>query len=67
MTTRAAAISTGSPRSDIWKALALPWKLVASASGLPSCSTRWMASTAVPSATPGFKLNEIVVDGNMPW
>ena len=54
--------------SDAPKACALPWKLVCSESGLPSCfSTCWMALTASPIAVPGSRLNEIVTDGNWPW
>ena len=68
MTTSAARIRIGVLDSDAWKAWALPWKLVASESGLPSCfSTCWMAATAWPIATPGSRLNEIVTDGNWPW
>ena len=64
----AARISIASPDSADRKALALPWKAVASEAGLPlSCSNWRMAPTASPSATPGLRLNEMVADGNMPW
>ena len=53
-----------SARQGRLKAWALPWKVVASEAGFPlCCSTCWMAATASPSATPGFRLNEIVTDG----
>ena len=67
MTTSAARTRITSPDSADRKALALPWKVVASDAGLPlCCSNCWIAATASPSAAPGFRLNEIVVDGNMP-
>ena len=37
MTTSAAAINIGVLDSEDWNACALPWKLVASDAGLPSC------------------------------
>ena len=58
---------SASPASADWNALALPWKVVTSDAGLPlSCSNCRIAATASPSATPGFRLNEIVAAGNMP-
>ena len=67
MTTSAAATRIGVLESEDWKAWALPWKLVASDSGLPSSfSTCWMAATACPIELPGARLNEIVTDGNWP-
>ena len=67
MTTSAAAIRIGVLESDVWKAWALPWKLVCSESGLPQLfSTCWMALTASPIEVPGARLNEIVTDGNWP-
>ena len=67
MTTSAAAIRIGVLASDDWKAWALPWKLVASDTGLPSSfSTCWMAATACPIETPGMRLNEIVTEGTGP-
>jgi hypothetical protein len=67
MTTSAAAIRIGSPANDDWKAWALPWNVVARDAGLPACCSIYrIAATASPSATPGFKLNEIMVEGNIP-
>ncbi len=67
MTTSAAAINNGVLDSDDWNACALPWKLVTSAAGLPSCFPAcWIASTALPIDVPGSRLNEMVVDGNWP-
>ena len=68
MTISAAAIRIGVPDRDDAKALALPWNAVVSDSGLPLSFANWsIAATAVPSDTPGLRLNDIVTDGNSPW
>jgi hypothetical protein len=58
----------GSLASDAWKACAVPEKRPRIVPGRRiSRSARLTASTAVPSATPGGRLKEIVTDGNCAW
>ena len=54
--------------SAAWNACAVPWKLPRMVDGSPI--RRVAASivvTALPSETPGARLNEIVTDGNWLW
>ncbi len=65
MVTTAARISSRVLVSDDWKASAAPWKLVSIESGsFISASALRMASTALPSAAPGARLNDTVAAGN---
>ena len=57
MTNSAATIRIGVLDSDAPKAWALPWKLVCSESGLPSCfSTCWMALDRLPDRGAGLQI-----------
>ena len=67
MTTIAISRIRPRPCSESWNACAVPWKRGRRSS--PAASpprSAWIASTASPSATPGFRLNEIVTDGSWP-
>ena len=58
----------GSLDSDDWNACALPWKVVITEEGMPiSRDASAIASTACPSATPGWRLKVSVTAGNCPW
>ena len=54
--------------SELWKACALPWKLVAIESACRGRAAAWrIAVTASPIALPGARLKLSVTDGNWPW
>ena len=64
----AAAISTGWLASESRNACAVPVKVPWIPAGSPiSAMPELISSTADPSATPGFRLNEMVMAGNRPW
>ena len=66
--TRAAAISRGSPASEVRNACAVPWKVPSTEAGRPSpCSIRSICATASPRDAPRARLNEIVTAGNWLW
>ena len=54
--------------SEDWKACALPWKVVGERQRLAEVAFRrgWIGVDRSPSATPGFRLNDSVADGNWP-
>src|SRR3990167_5271107 len=63
----AARISRSWLLSDFWNASAAPWKCAVIDRGMPiSPCAETIAPTAWPRATPGARLNEIVVAGNCP-
>ena len=59
--------NTPRPWSDDWNTCADPWKLACSVAGACwSVIILWTCSTAVPSATLGARLKEMVTAGSWP-
>ena len=52
--------------SELWNALAAPWKFVLIVSGSVRFATSWIFDTASPRVCPGFRPNEMVTAGSCP-
>src|SRR4051794_6588923 len=66
MTTMAISNTRPRPCTDCWNAWAAPWNVVVTVDGKVAAAVVFTASTASPSANPGFRLNEIVTEGSCP-